>query len=56
MVKTLKLYFSDTVLVCFLLGWGNPTPLSRGPGGVICAGEEYAVLKRSDRVIPVFYL
>jgi predicted AAA+ superfamily ATPase len=136
MVKTPKLYFSDTALVCFLLGWNNPVPLSRGPmagalfetfvigeviksyanagkeapvffyrdrdnkeidllivqngvihpleikkhanpgpadiaafgatekisgysrgeGGVICACEEFAVLKGSDGVIPVSYL
>jgi predicted AAA+ superfamily ATPase len=135
-VKTPKLYFSDTALACFLLGWDNPVPLSRGPmagalfetfvigeviksyantgkeapvffyrdrdgkeidllivqngviypleikkhanpgpsdlaafgvtekisgysrgpGGVICACEEPAVLKGSDQVIPVFYL
>jgi predicted AAA+ superfamily ATPase len=30
-IKTPKLYFLDTGLVCFLLGWDNPTPLSRGP-------------------------
>lgn len=30
-VKTPKLYFFDTALVCFLLGWDNPVPLSRGP-------------------------
>jgi predicted AAA+ superfamily ATPase len=136
MVKTPKLYFFDTALVCFLLGWDNPALLSRGPmagalfetfvvgeviksyanagreapvffyrdragkeidllivqngviypleikkhanpgpaditafgaaekingysrgpGGVICACEELAVLKGSDRVIPVSYL
>jgi predicted AAA+ superfamily ATPase len=31
MIKTPKLYFSDTALACFLLGWDNPAPLSRGP-------------------------
>ena len=30
-IKTPKLYFLDTGLVCFLLGWDNPTPLSKGP-------------------------
>jgi predicted AAA+ superfamily ATPase len=136
MVKAPKLYFSDTALACFLLGWDNPALLSkgpmagalfetfvigeviksyanagkeapvffyrdrdgkeidlllvqngvihpleikkhanpgsadtaafgaierindyrRGPGGVICACEEPAILKGSDRVIPVSYL
>jgi predicted AAA+ superfamily ATPase len=60
MVKTPKLYFSDTALVCFLLGWDNPVPLSRGPmAGALfetfVTGEVIKSYANAGREAPVFF-
>ncbi|MDR2102086.1 MAG: ATP-binding protein [Treponema sp.] len=60
MVKTPKLYFSDTALVCFLLGWDNPVPLSRGPMAgalfeTLVIGEVIKSYANAGREAPVFF-
>ncbi|MDR1176321.1 MAG: ATP-binding protein [Treponema sp.] len=60
MVKTPKLYFSDTALVCFLLGWDNPVPLSRGPmAGALfetfVIGEVIKSYASAGKEAPVFF-
>jgi predicted AAA+ superfamily ATPase len=60
MVKTPKLYFFDTALVCFLLGWDNPVPLSRGPmAGALfetfVVGEVIKSYANTGKEAPVFF-
>ncbi|MDR2028929.1 MAG: ATP-binding protein [Treponema sp.] len=60
MVKTPKLYFLDTALACFLLGWDNPIPLSRGPmAGALfetfVIGEVIKSYDNAGREAPVFF-
>ncbi|MDR1047174.1 MAG: ATP-binding protein, partial [Treponema sp.] len=59
-VKTPKLYFSDTALACFLLGWDNPVPLSRGPmAGALfetfVIGEVVKSYAGAGKEAPVFF-
>jgi predicted AAA+ superfamily ATPase len=60
MIKTPKLYFFDTALACFLLGWDNPVPLSRGPmAGALfetfVIGEVIKSYANAGREAPVFF-